>query len=541
MKIKFALNAALIAAAGLFAVPGFAGNGGEIIYKTDSLFRAAEFSAIASGKNFGGASHAVSRREFAYRTLRQDTEPVSDGFKGNLGLTLSPFVGWYKSPYSGDDEITPTALIYLYKDMPSAVSFSAGAGVDDFFYAKLVYNASCSKKSVADGYGTLHPISGEFYDSGDSPNEGYMSFAGKHMAAVIGRLPGGIGHGIVGNLFQNSRATYYDQISFSFFNRFVKYSYMLGWSSYHLTGAEEKYLNGVDGNNDGVIDPSEPTDILPAINYNYSPVKMFSFHRLEFAFTDTFTVGIGEMTLVGGKFPDFNMINPFGIFHNIYESTYHSYYAAIDVSWVPARNHFIFAEVLANEIYAPGESNTDPTAMGYQLGYWFILPTSTKTKHRIAIELAHLDGWTYSDLTPYLTMYQRQIQREITFDIPLGYAYGGDCQSASLIYTAVAADGIQLDVTAMYMQKGEIGLELENADTADARMPYTRRNKYKGMPSGTVEHWFAGKADLDLPLIKSRLNLNILAYYAYIANFEHKKGNQAHLAFISAGVTFTAF
>lgn len=508
-----------------------AGNGSEIIYKTDREFQTAEFSQIASGKNFAGGQHAISRREFKYRVLREDAESASESLTGKIGLAITPFAGWYHSPYDSEAEITPVQLIYLYNAIPDAVSFTAGFGINDFFYAKLIYTASCSKKSVADGSGFLHPISGEFYDSGDSPKEGYVSFAGKHLSACIGRLKGGTGHGLMGNLFQNSRAPYYDQISFSFYNRFMKYSYMIGWSSYYLTENEKRYLNGYDYN--GNKTPA-------AVNYDYQPLKLFAFHRLEFAFTDTLSLGVGEMTLTGGKFPDLNMINPLGVYHNIYESTYHSYYSGADISWVPAKNHFLFFEALANEIYIKGESNTDPTALGIQLGYWFILPVKSQTKHRIAVEITHVDGWTYSDLTPYLTMYQRQIQREIIFDIPLGYSYGGDCQQASLSYTAVSLAGIKLNVSASYLQKGEIELELKNGGTENALMPYSERNKYKGLPTGTVEHWFMGECALELPVTK-RITINFLAHYSYICNFGHVKGKTGHLAFVSAGASILVF
>ncbi len=519
----------------LFAsMPLFAGNGAEIIYRTDRDFQAVQFSSIASGKNIPGSMHAITRREFQSSILRQEPDRTEDGFTGSVHLELTPFVAWYDSPYDSRNELVPHKLIYLYNQIPDGVSFTAGAGLDNFFYAKIIYTASCSKKSVSDGTGILQPFSGEYYDSGDSPKEGYISFAGDHMSAVIGRLKGGIGNGIMGNLFQNSLAPYYDQISFSFFNRFVKYSYMIGWSSYYQTEEEIRYMD-VDGGTTSGTDPGRP-----AADYRYEPLKMFAFHRLEFNLTDTLSFGLGEMTLTGGKFPDMNMINPLGIYHNIYESRYHSYYAGADVSWVPADRHFLYAEFLANEIYVPGESNTDPTATAVQIGYWYILPVQSDVKHRIALELTHVDGWTYSDLTPYLTMYQRQIQREITFDVPLGYSYGGDCQQFSFIYTAAQSGGMQINASASYLQKGEIGLELVNPGTDSAYMPYTKRDKYKGLPSGTVEHWFMCEASADIP-VNELMSVRALGSYSYIANFGHRKGKKDQLVYISGGMTFHIF
>ena len=526
MKNKILLSLIL-----LFSfVPLFAGNGSEIIYKTGKEYQTYEFSQIAAGKNTPGSVHAITRREFRSRLLNEESRE-GDGVTTDVHLRLTPFVGLYDSPFDGDNKITPTQLIYIYDKITDPVSFTAAAGIDDHFYAKLVYTASCSKTTLADGMGVLQPISGEFYDSGDSPKEGYISFSTDNISLALGRFRGGIGHGLMGNLFQNGQATYYDQLAFSFYGKRFKYYYMMGMSSYYLTDDEMKYL-------DGDADPSNP--IAAAVDYNYEQLKMFAFHRIEFAPTDTFTLGIGEMTLVGGKTPDASMVNPLGIYHNIYESRYHSYYAAIDASWVPARGHFIYAELLANEIYVEGESNTDPTATGAQLGYWYILPLETETKHRVAIEITHLDGWTYSDLTPYLTMYQRQIQREIKFDIPLGYSYGGDCEQLSFIYTAVSTNGMRINVSLSRLHKGEIYLELKNPGTPDAVMPYVNRNKYKGRPTGTVEKWSMAECSVDIPVTEN-ISINAFAHYSYIQNFGHVKGESDQLLFLSAGASFLVF
>ena len=507
----------------LCSVQLLAGNGAEIIYKTSKEYQSAEFSAIASGKNIASSQHAQTRREFRNRVFNDESK--DDDLTPSAHLTLAPFAGVYHSPYNSKDKFPPPQLIYLYDKMTEPINFTAGFGAGDSFYAKLVYTASCSKEALTNGTGILQPASFEYYSSGDSPKEGYMSYTSQYFSAALGRFKNGSGNGIMGNLFQNSLAPYYDQFTFSFYNSSVKYYFMLGMSSYYLTKDEKAYING-DG-----ADPPFPDDS------RYEPLKMFAFHRIEIAPADTLTIGIGEMTLVGGKFPDMSMINPFGVWHNIYEDTYHSYYAAIDISWVPAKGHFIFAELLANEIYIKGESNKNPTATGEQIGYWFILPLNTVTKHRIALELTHIDGWTYSDMTPYLTMYQRQIQREIKFDVPLGYSLGGDLEQASLIYTAVSKDGIKLNLALSRLHKGEINFKLMNPGTDDAQMPYAAsRNKYKGRPVGVVEKWSYADLSLDLP-ITERIAINAMAYYAYIQNFGHTSGEIKHLTFFSLGIS----
>ncbi|MCL1901878.1 MAG: hypothetical protein FWG51_05745, partial [Firmicutes bacterium] len=170
----------------LCSTPLLAGNGAEIIYKTSKEYQSAEFSAIASGKNISGSQHAQTRREFKYRVLNDDSK--DDELTTNAHLTLAPFVGVYDSPYNSKDKLAPTHLIYLYDKMPDPINFTAGFGIGDSFYAKLVYTASCSKESLTGGRGLLQPASGEYYGSGDSPKEGYMSFSSKHFSAALGRF-----------------------------------------------------------------------------------------------------------------------------------------------------------------------------------------------------------------------------------------------------------------------------------------------------------------------------------------------------------------
>lgn len=494
-----------------FCYPIFAGNESEIIYRTSNEFMLTEFSRINSGKVAPSTIHAVTRREFNARYNDSSTSS-KDGFRTYFEAEVTPHLTAFSSPYSYDTYY-PYSMMYLYEKLPKIAGFKAAVSIDDYFYGKFVYNVSSSKTGFSDE-GIYHPLSIDSYAAGDSPDEGYISFSRDHMSITMGRFKGGSGNGLMGNLFQNSLAPYYDQISFTFYNEFIKYYYMLGSSSYKLS--DEEYY-------------AQKSELETSSDNS----KMFAFHKLEVSLFEKVTIGAGAMALVGGKNPDFNMINPFGFYHDIYEDTYHSYYFSPEISYVPAKGHLLFVEGVLNEIEVAGENNPDPTATGFQIGYWYLLPLRSETKHRLALEATHVDTWTYSDIVPYLTMYQRQTRREITYNVPLGYSYGGDCEQLSFVYTAVSPSGLRIDLTLSRLHIGEINFELNEEE----EMPYENASSYHWGPSGTIEKWSTVEIDSSIPL-NGKLSLEALIHGSYIENFDHEEGCTEHLGLISLGTKY---
>jgi hypothetical protein len=506
-------------------------NGARIVYKTDPAYLIAELGMIESGRCAPGSQHAVTGHEFALR-FGGESGPAPEGFDGSFSGEVVPNVVVFDSPWEKFGDFYPTQMIYVYEKLPKLFSAKLSMSLNDNLYAKMTYDVSASKIGIKER-GAYHPASTAYYAAGDSPSEGYISLSTTHASLTMGRFKGGIGHGLMGNTFQNSLAPYYDQIQFSFYSKSLKYYYMIGSSNSHLTPAElavqsdNSYLNKSD--------PDPDDDTLKNDEWNTDYLKVFAFHLIEFAPTDWMTFSAGEMNLVGGKFPDFNMVNPFGVYHDTYDTRFHSYTFLFSGSIVPAKRHFIFFEFLSNEIKVDGERNQDPTALGYQLGYWYVLPVGGTAKHRIAIEATHIDGWTYSDITPYLMMYQRQARREVYYDIPLGYSYGGDCEQVSLAYTLISAAGARIEFRASRLDKGEIDFALDE----NGEPKYAKATSYKGRPTGTVEHWNTGELSAQIPL-SERLDIRLYLHYSYIENFGHQDGRDEQLmvAALAAGWQF---
>lgn len=506
-------------------------NGARIIYKDDPVYLLAELSMIGEGRCSPGSQHAVTGHEFALR-FGGVVDKGTDGFDGSFSGEVVPNAVVFDSPWEKFGDFYPTQMIYVYEKLPKLFSAKLSMALNDNLYAKMTYDVSASKIGLTE-FGVYHPATTDYYAAGDSPSEGYISLSTTHVSLTMGRFKGGIGHGLMGNTFQNSLAPYYDQIQFSFYSKTLKYYYMIGSSNSHLTDAElalqsdNGYLN--------LEDPDGAGDELKDNEWNTDYLKLFAFHLIEFSPADWITFSLGEMNLVGGKFPDFNMVNPFGVYHDTYDTRFHSYTFLFSGSMVPAKNHFVFFEILSNEIKAPGERNQDPTALGYQLGYWYVLPVGGSAKHRLALEATHIDGWTYSDITPYLMMYQRQARREIYYDIPLGYSYGGDCEQFTLAYTLISSGGTHLEFRASRLDKGEIDFSLEE----NGEPKYAKATTYKGRPTGTVEHWNTGELSAQIP-VSASFDIRLYLHYSFIQNFGHEEGRDERLmvAALAAGWRF---
>ncbi|MDA3899890.1 MAG: hypothetical protein PF637_05155 [Spirochaetes bacterium] len=526
MKKPYIITTYLFISSLLFA------NGAEIVYKNSHEYRMIEFNLIEKGKAAPGNGQAITRQEL-YSRFSNNATPQNSGFSLSGNLTVTPYGALYFSPYASYDKVYPLKMVYLHDRAPNILKATGYLALDDTLFAKFTYDIASTSKTLSDGLGTIHPLSADCYNPTDSPSEAYLSYSQEHLSLTIGRFQAGIGHGLMGNTFQNGHAPYYDQLQLNIYNQMFKFYYMLG-SSNHQLNKDEKFIQDRRSNFSdyskswGGASNSHHKYSKPADNY-----KVFAFHRVEIHPTDKLTLGVGEMNLIGGKFPDFNQINPLTVYHNTYDPDYRSYTFSFDTTYVPTARHLLFSELLINEIRAPGERNEDPTALGGQIGYWYILPIQGTTKHRIAIEATHINTWTYSDAVPYLTMYQRQYRSQFVYDIPLGYSFGGDCEQFSIIYTLISSKGSMVDISLSHLAKGEVNfLALE-----DNTMPYEKARKWQARPSGTVERWNSIDIDAEIKLDSSK-SLQTTANYSYIQNFNHENSNNRHLFFLASGISW---
>ncbi|MBN1500637.1 MAG: hypothetical protein JW982_10795 [Spirochaetes bacterium] len=496
-------------------------NASALISKSSIEYKSTEISLISDGEVSLTNLQTVTRYEFTY-LLQKSEAPDPETVTTDLNLKVMPSVIAFRTPYSEYDKFFPADLLYTVYDLPPFAEASAGMGLGNWFFISSNYYVKNSKGELT-GPGFYSPASSGYYEAGEAPSEAYLSFAMKHASLSVGRFKTGIGEGFLGNTFLNGKAPWYDQMQFSIYTDKIKFFYMIGGSNSHLTEEEFNLQNQVGG-----ID----NNYYPTEEYKAEHMKTFIYHRLEWKPFRNFKLGFGEMNVVGGKFPEFNELNPVTFYHNTYDVNHREYMCMLDLNYVPVRGLLIYSEFVINELKLSNERSAEPTALAQQLGIKYVFTASSGLKHSAAIEAAHVDSWTYIDYVPYTSMYQRIAGQTYYYDVPLGYAYGGDLIHYGLKYEVFAESGFSFSVEVNQLLKGEkrMGLDEETGKTY-----YDGTAGYRGFPTGTIERTSSVKTKLNIPFY-TRYTFQTSVYYSYIENFLNEQGNDQHEIISYCGV-----
>ncbi len=309
------------------------------------------------------------------------------------------------------------------------------------------------------------------------PEEGYLSYSGRSITVAAGRLKTGIGLGRE-NIFLNGDARWYDQIQFSWYSTRFRFFALWGTSSSHLNNDEYSVQTFANTNADGESMGWDRLNNHDASVQSLVPLKMFSYHRIEYKPLPWMGFGLSEMQLVGGKVPDLSNLLPTVIWHNNYSAGVSNVMLHADTWMVPVKNLLVFGEFLMDDSKAPKESGASkPNCWGWTAGMTWTVPVFPDDwRFSAAAEFSLVDKWTYDRWQPYLTMYQRQI---ITgghrgFNIPLGHGEGGDVSQAILTLTALSRKGQRLELAYTFIDKGPVYLgmiEKNPAFTAGSGKP----------------------------------------------------------------------
>ncbi|MEM5948226.1 hypothetical protein WKV44_06695 [Spirochaetia bacterium 38H-sp] len=167
------------------------------------------------------------------------------------------------------------------------------------------------------------------------------------------------------------------------------------------------------------------------------PYKTIALHRLDIK-SDSWRLGIGELNVIGGKFPDLIDISPVVIFHNTYGEGYSNVLMSLDASIVPISGLKIYGELAADDASFPTtEKGSDykPGAWAYNIGAEY-----TKKEWGVWLEYDHTDQWMYTtSYLPYLHISVRHFYidnqtapKRMLAEYPLGFAYGPDADMISV-------------------------------------------------------------------------------------------------------------
>lgn len=504
MRVRIVLAALACAILFLWASPALA-NDASLYFSSDPALLWTEWGLIQDGEAPATAVYPLAQGEMEERYAFEGEEaPV---VQNRFGLTLRPMYGGFSLPAvahlsrTGITLDPATSLQYwslppfaeAYDDLSVGESLNLHIRVDQRFDAGKMP-------------GTPDSLIGAYLFESSSPREGYATLASRHMRLTAGRLRSGIGYGYFGNTFLNGRANYYDQVQFTAYTGDFKFFYLLGTSDSLLTPDEQTIQN--------------TRWDFPVYN---QPYKTYVYKRLEYHPFPNLLFGVGEANMIGGVKPDIQNINPFGIWHNTYGYGYKNVMAVVDASWVPVNGLHLFGEFLMDELKLQREgSSRKPNAFAWQLGARYVLPGGDRSRQMVGAEYTHVDPWTYNTFQPYLWFTQRQPYASSVndwyMDIPLGYAYGPDCDQFGFYYRIVSRDGLQASASYSHLVQGEA-----TPGAYDATQPWYNLNDQLPLTGGHV-----GVAEVHNTLafslrypIMPRLSLTSLGTFSFVRNPGH--------------------
>ncbi|MCX7028354.1 MAG: hypothetical protein NT061_12925 [Spirochaetes bacterium] len=400
------------------------------------------------------------------------------GFKSRLLFSFNPGIigvtgieGYKFGP--GAD---PTLLYYL-DGVPVFLELGAGMAAGDAVAGKVKLDSA-----VRQNYVGADPASGalSFYApwnitsvirtlfSWRFPQEGWISTGTTNYWIAAGRFKAGLGDGHFGNTFLNSRAEWYDQVQGALGNENLRFTSLIGTSATHLNQTEAliqyRGRTAYDAGNNS-IDPWDPIN-----NHDLTPemeaVKMFAYSQLEARFWDRFRFGIGQMNMIGGKYPGLADILPTVFWHNNYTAGYTNVMLSLSAALVPFDGLQLFGEFTLDDFRGADEdATTKPASYGWQAGGSYSFKPEDGLIVTTGGEYTSTSEWIYCRWQPYLTMYQRHIiGPSWGTDWPLGFAYGPDANHVGVYAKASLKTGASLELDYEYLQKGPIYMGMTDAN-----------------------------------------------------------------------------
>ncbi|MGC8699301.1 MAG: capsule assembly Wzi family protein [Candidatus Acidifodinimicrobium sp.] len=312
------------------------------------------------------------------------------------------------------------------------------------------------------------------------PDEGYASYYSKNFFFNFGRSKlswGPMTHGLT--LSDNS--PYYDEGSFIYTTPadFIKrFSFTYNAISVNPILTQAEYY-----------EQSHYLDPMADRIYD-EPSKYLFAHRIDFLVTNNFRIGLGELDLVGGKFPDLTDFNPFIIWHNVYGRGYSNSFGSLDFSYVPVKSLQLYGEFALDQDQnpvtpepTPGNVPADykPVAYGYGIGAKYSWG-DWNDMSQMGVEYYYTLPWMYNRWEPYLKFTNRIMRLSnnpasiFYTDYPFGYMYGPDAQTLNIFFRK-HIDNIDIDSGFMWLRKG----------SNTTLTPYNPDEYYLVTPSGTVE------------------------------------------------------
>ncbi len=222
------------------------------------------------------------------------------------------------------------------------------------------------------------------------------------------------GPGKTGNLILSDFSKYFDHFKFDYQYKSLQYKYVAASIKPYLTLDEYEKI----------ALENDAEDI-----YN-ERTKIFVGHRLELDLLENITLALSETQIIGGKSPDFNMVNPLFIFHNTY-TKYSNVIAGLDIEYKnPETQSEVYGSIALDNWSLKVENDKYPKQLAYLFGAQkFILGV------KCGVEYARTSKWMYNHKNEYLKYTNRRHinvdygkKADYYVDYPIGYYLGPDAE-----------------------------------------------------------------------------------------------------------------
>ena len=352
--------------------------------------------------------------------------------------------GWYYPTSPAN----PT--FYLQDELPSFLEFAFNYKIDGFtlFMAVPVeqeYRARLIKLDTMNNF-----VTDTYFDI-NFPEYAYLYYATPKVYASIGRNP--IKWGNAKYPVTISPTTSLDNLTLSIKFPNTIFTFHAITSNVELCNAELQIQQNFADNQSDARGP-----------YNL-PAKNIFAHRLDFygnIFAADYRIGVGELNLVGGRFPDILDLSPALIYHNTFGTGYSNVIGSADFDLTYGGTK-LYGEFALDDFEAPsteGGSNYKPTAYGYNLG----ISQSFGADFNIWAERSFTSQWMYTtNYLPYLRFNIRKFKinnypgARYLMDYPLGFAYGPDATITALgMQGQIGEIDLQYSLEYDYLVKGQV-------------------------------------------------------------------------------------
>ncbi len=248
---------------------------------------------------------------------------------------------------------------------------------------------------------------------------------------------------------------YLDNITYSLEKEKFRYTVTLASINPVLSEKEEKIQLS-----------TRPVNADPLSPY-FEKVKSLIAHRVDLSISDSMSLYIGELTIVGGKALDLFSIDPMSILHNNFNEGYTNSMLDTGFEWTFAKGLNFYLEFALDDLAIPLTEPEDvkPTAFGLTTG---LIKTMKIFNLPGYIEFSYVKTtrWMYNTFLPYLKFNARYVflsnfpvgSRAIV-DYPLGFEYGPDAQMLSM-YTHLSGR-VNVESEIALLLKGPATIETE--------------------------------------------------------------------------------